>query len=259
MSVGGGVERVALDIVLGAVMGALGGLFGIGGGLIAIPVLGVVYGLDEQHAQGTSLVMVVPNVVLGTWAYYRRGRMDKRIALTLALSAVPATYAGAHLATHHTSGTLLREAFGAFTGALAVYFAFRALATGPTSSAGRKRRPLRWQLAALVGGAGGAVSGVFSVGGAIFAVPILSLWFGLPQTAAQGMGLALVAPGTFVNVATYALARDVDWGTGIPLALGGVTAVSWGVALAHRLPERGLKLLFSLFLAASSIALLTHA
>ena len=45
-------------LVLGAALGTVGGLFGIGGGLIAIPVLGVLFGLDQQIAQGTALVMV---------------------------------------------------------------------------------------------------------------------------------------------------------------------------------------------------------
>ena len=47
-------------LALGAALGTVGGLFGIGGGLIAIPVLGVLFGLDQQIAQGTALVMVVP-------------------------------------------------------------------------------------------------------------------------------------------------------------------------------------------------------
>ena len=58
---------LALYLVLGGVLGTLGGLFGIGGGLIAIPVLGVFFGLDQQIAQGTALVMVVPNVMLALW------------------------------------------------------------------------------------------------------------------------------------------------------------------------------------------------
>ncbi|HCP55495.1 MAG TPA: hypothetical protein DIU04_12205, partial [Pseudomonas sp.] len=48
-----------LNLLLGAALGSLGGLFGIGGGLIAIPAMGVLFGLDQQMAQGTALVMVV--------------------------------------------------------------------------------------------------------------------------------------------------------------------------------------------------------
>ncbi|MGE8387103.1 MAG: TSUP family transporter, partial [Pseudomonas sp.] len=67
-----------LYIVLGAGLGTLGGLFGIGGGLIAIPALGVLFGLDQQLAQGTALVMVVPNVLLALWRYHQRNRIELR-------------------------------------------------------------------------------------------------------------------------------------------------------------------------------------
>mgnify|MGYP002041225292 CR=1 FL=1 len=52
--------ELMMYLLLGAALGTVGGLFGIGGGLIAIPVLGVLFGLDQQIAQGTALVMVVP-------------------------------------------------------------------------------------------------------------------------------------------------------------------------------------------------------
>ena len=50
---------------LGVVSGLLGGLFGIGGGVLAIPLLGIFCGLHQQMAQGTVLIMVAPNVLFG--------------------------------------------------------------------------------------------------------------------------------------------------------------------------------------------------
>ena len=49
-------------VVLGALFGFLGGLFGIGGATLAIPTLGIVFGMTEQVAQGTAVVMAIPNV-----------------------------------------------------------------------------------------------------------------------------------------------------------------------------------------------------
>ena len=71
-----------LDLLLGVVLGVLGGLFGSGGGMVAIPVLGLLFGLDQMLAQGTALVMVVPNVLLALWRYHQRNRIDWRQALT---------------------------------------------------------------------------------------------------------------------------------------------------------------------------------
>jgi hypothetical protein len=81
------------------------------------------------------------------------------------------------------------------------------------------------------------------------------MFFGYTQKQAQGLALALVTPGAVVALATYAAARDVQWNTGIALAVGGVTTVSAGVALAHRLPERQLRLLFCALLIIVAIVL----
>jgi uncharacterized membrane protein YfcA len=246
------LAHLVLFLALGAVLGALGGLFGIGGGLIAIPVLTLFFGLDEQHAQGTALAMVAPNVMVGLWNYAKRGDLERRVALLLAGSAVVFTFLGALYATR-VAGPGLRYAFGAFVAALGIYFAYRALRAPHGTPAPRAR--LAWGWTAVVGALGGILSGLFSVGGAVFAVPVLSLLFGYSQTAAQGLSLALVAPGTIVGIVTYAVAGDVDWAIGIPLALGGVLFVRHGVALAHHLPERTLRLLFCGLLGVAAAAL----
>ena len=60
--------HVAAAAGLGGMAGLLGGLFGVGGGFLVIPLLGFFYGMDQQTAQGTALIMVVPNVL---WAFSR--------------------------------------------------------------------------------------------------------------------------------------------------------------------------------------------
>lgn len=237
-------------------IGFLGGLLGIGGGVIAIPILGIFYGLDEQHAQGTSIAMVIPNVLVGLWQYARRAKMDLRIVLALAIPAAPFTYLAAHVATHMPSAPL-RRAFAVFLIVLAVYYVWRTLAPerAPVPNESIELHTERWPWAIPIGAAGGALSGLFSVGGAVFAVPLLVFIFGMSQAVAQGFGLALVVPGTFVSLAAYAVADDVVWKTGLALALGGIVAVGWGVCLAHALPERTMRVFFAIMAAASAVGL----
>ena len=72
--------HVAAAAGLGGVAGLLGGLFGVGGGFLVIPLLGFFYGMDQQTAQGTALIMVVPNVVWAFSRYQRRFSIDLRMA-----------------------------------------------------------------------------------------------------------------------------------------------------------------------------------
>ena len=94
----------------------------------------------------------------------------------------------------------------------------------------------------------GVFSGLFTVGGGLVATPMRVRGFGQRQAAAQGLALALVAPGSVIALATYARADQVNWSLGAPLALGGLSTISWGVACARRLPERWLRSVFIGFL-----------
>lgn len=233
-----------LNLLLGAALGSLGGLFGIGGGLIAIPAMGVLFGLDQQMAQGTALVMVVPNVLLALWRYHQRNRIDIRHALALAISSFIFALMGANWAVGLDAGRM-RLAFVGFLIALAIYNLAR-IYFRPPAGGTELRYPWPW-LAALGGGAG-LLGGLFGVGGAVLATPVLTSIFGTTQVIAQGLSLALAAPSTGVTLVTYALHDHVDWALGLPLAIGGLLSISWGVKLAHALPEQVLRGLFAGFL-----------
>lgn len=242
---------IGLNIFLGLILGALGGLFGIGGGLIAIPVIGVLFGLDQQVAQGTALVMVVPNVLLAIWRYHQRNRIEFRHALALGVTSFCFAIAGAAVAVSLDPGRM-RIGFICFLLALAAYTLLRVLMK-PQPGGTTLRYPWPW-LSALGAGAG-ALGGLFGVGGAVIATPILTSVFGASQVVAQGLSLSLAAPSTAVTLFTYASHGQVDWALGLPLAVGGLLSISLGVKLAHALPERVLRALFSLFLVFSAILL----
>jgi hypothetical protein len=251
----GAVGQVAEMAVLGAAVGVLGGLFGIGGGVVVIPLLGLLYGLDQQSAQGTALVMVVPNVWLAFWRYRQRFGLDLRMAAALAGAAAIVTYPVAQLATGLDPHDL-RLAFAGFLILLSAVVAYR---TWRGAAGARQRVTLHWRWTSLVGVAGGVVSGLFGVGGAFLVPPALTSFFGVRQVEAQGLALALVCPGTAVALATYAGAGQAQWRLGLPLAAGGLAAISVGVGLAHRVPERQLRLAFCAVLSATALLLALRA
>ncbi|MOA29081.1 Sulfite exporter TauE/SafE [compost metagenome] len=139
----------------------------------------------------------------------------------------------------------MRRGFVGFLLALAAWNLTQAFLRAGAGSA-ELSRP--WPWLGVLGGASGLVGGLFGVGGAVVATPVLTLAFGVSQVVAQGLALALAAPSTAVALITYGVHSQVDWSTGIPLAVGGLLSIGWGVRLAHALPQRLLRALFTLFL-----------
>ncbi|MFY0731428.1 sulfite exporter TauE/SafE family protein [Pseudomonas sp. NFX15] len=238
-------------LIFGAALGTLGGLFGIGGGLIAIPLLGVLFGLDQQIAQGTALVMVVPNVMLALWRYHQRNRIELRHALPLAVMGFCFAWLGSIWALGIDAQTM-RVGFVAFLVALSVYNLLRMFAS---STPAVSQMNYSWPWLGVLGAASGAMGGLFGVGGAVVATPVLTSLFGTSQVVAQGLSLALALPSTGVTLVTYAVHQQVNWMIGVPLAVGGLMSISWGVKIAHALPERLLRGLFCGFLVLCAVML----
>jgi uncharacterized protein len=239
---------------MGCALGFIGGLFGIGGGIITIPILGVVFGYSQQLAQGTILLLVIPTAGVGLVQYLRRVQIDWRIVIALGITALPATYVMSRIATLLPSAAL-RYAFVLFLVLLAAFIARRAWMLGKRPPRKQLALPFAW----LLGLVCGSVSGLFTVGGSIFSTPMLTEFFAQPQIVAQASSLAFTIPGVFISLVVYGMAGDVNWAVGIPLAIGGMSTASFGVAAAHRLPERRLRFLFVAFILVCAIALFVQA
>ena len=237
---------------LGASLGVAGGMLGIGGGLIAIPILGLLYGMDQHLAQGTALVMIAPNVLLGLLRYHQKNPVDFRSVALISVFSMVTTYLAARFAVG-IDADVLHLAFALFLIALALYFGWP---KGRAVAHDEPGKPIPRPLLPVVGMASGAMSGFFTIGGGLVVVPALVSLFRMRQTRAQATALALVVPGAFIALATYGQAGQVDWETGLPMALGGVLSVSWGVHLAHQLPAPLLRWLFCAVLVGTAAVML---
>ncbi len=253
---------VAGCLMAGAAIGFVGGLLGIGGGLLAIPLLGLIFGMSQQAAQGTALIMVLPAILLTVRQYNQHERIDARAALVAAVSSILCTWMGARIALGVDS-LLLRRIYAVFVLGIAVFYLVQvwrqrggrsrrksAPANRPTA-----RHPL-WFVP--IGCLGGLVGGIFGIGGAVVAVPLLTSLYGLSQSRAQAFGLAMIIPGSFVALLTYARHGQADWLMGLPLAIGSIALVPHGVRLAYQLPEARLKLTFACMLLVIMVLLLLN-
>lgn len=101
-------------LVAGLLTGVIGGLFGVGGGELFIPLLIYLFGFSQHQAQGTSLAVLLPPIgLLAALRYYKAGHVDFATAGLLALGFFFGASIGALIATR-IHGDVLRRIFGAF-------------------------------------------------------------------------------------------------------------------------------------------------
>ena len=113
-----------LYVTTGFLTGILGGLFGVGGGEIFIPLLVYVFGFSQHQAQGTSLAVLLPPIgLLAALRYYRAGHVDFAVAGLLALGFFFGASVGALGATK-INGDMLRRVFGVFLLIVALHMTF---------------------------------------------------------------------------------------------------------------------------------------
>jgi len=99
-------------LVLGLVGGIASGLIGIGGGVILVPALVFMFGMQQHLAQGTTMALMVPPIgILGAWTYWHEGYVDLKVAALLCLGFVVGSLIGARFATS-LSNHMLEQVFG---------------------------------------------------------------------------------------------------------------------------------------------------
>jgi uncharacterized membrane protein YfcA len=113
-----------LYVVTGFLTGILGGLFGVGGGEIFIPLLVYVFGFSQHQAQGTSLAVLLPPIgLLTALRYYRAGHVDVVVAGLLALGFFFGASIGA-LGAIRLNADVLRKGFGGFLLIVSLHMVF---------------------------------------------------------------------------------------------------------------------------------------
>ena len=101
-----------LFIALGLAAGILSGLLGIGGGILIVPALVLVFGLSPHLAQGTTLALMVPPIgLLAAWTYYKQGQVDIKIAALICLGFFFGGLIGAKFAAS-INPMMLKKLFG---------------------------------------------------------------------------------------------------------------------------------------------------
>ena len=91
------VGRAAALIVIGLVTGILAGLLGVGGGIVMVPAMIVLFGIPAVVAKGTSLAVIVPTAVMGTWRNRTKHNTDLRVAAVVGVAGIVSAFAASQV------------------------------------------------------------------------------------------------------------------------------------------------------------------
>ncbi len=244
-------------LVAGAAAGTAAGLLGIGGGVIIVPVLSLVFVSEGVNpdilikvAVGTSLATIVVTAISSIWAHHKRGAVRWPLVKMMTPGVVVGSLLGAWFADL-IPGAWLTVAFILFLLAVSLQMAW-----GPLGA--HRELPGVWPLRS-VSTLVGTISAMMGIGGGALNVPYLS-WCGvqvkqaIATAAAIGFPLALASTIGFIitgldepNLPPHSLGY-----INLP-AFAGVVGASilfapLGARLAHQLPDRILKRTFAVFL-----------
>jgi uncharacterized membrane protein YfcA len=120
---------IVLVGLLGLAAGVLAGLFGVGGGILFVPTL-TWLGLTQLHAEATSLLAIIPTVLVGVWRQNRYGHLRVRPAIVIGVASIGAAVGGVQLA-ETLPEHVLRKLFAILLFATAAQIAWRARRKSP--------------------------------------------------------------------------------------------------------------------------------
>ncbi|HEY8353651.1 MAG TPA: sulfite exporter TauE/SafE family protein [Methylophilaceae bacterium] len=248
----------SLYFIAGAVAGLLSGLFGVGGGLIIVPILTIVFGtmaFPQAHimhmALGTSLATIIFTSIASARAHHREANVDWSVVRRISLGIVIGTFLGTHIANHLATGPL-KIIFSVFVFVIAtqMWLDFR-----PNPARSLPGLPGMNTAGTIIG----IVSSLVGIGGGSLSVPFM-IYCNVAVKRAIGTSAAIGLPIAVSGALGFMLAgRDVmelpQYSLGyvyLP-ALVGIAVVSTmtaplGARIARRIPATALKRAFAALL-----------
>ena len=257
-----------LELGLGALVGVILALTGAGGGILTVPLLVFVVGLDVQQAAPIGLMAVGLAAWTGAILGLKQGIVRYKAAALMALCGVMLAPVGFWVA-----GRLPHDVLAVLFALVLVWVAVRAFRQPDDPVPARPAAPcrldpqtgrFRWtpRCAATVASSGivaGFLSGLLGVGGGFVLVPTLSRFSDLPMRSVAATSLAVIGLVSLSGVCSAALAGQLSWVVAIPFSGGAVIGMLLGQLLSSSLKGRHLQRSFGVIAAVAAVALLMQA
>lgn len=248
--------------VVSALAGVLGALGGVGGGLIIVPVLTILYGVDVHLAAGASIVAVIATSSGAAAAYVRDGFANVRIGMFLELATTVGAILGALAAGLLAQDTLLIVLGVVLLGSAAMQFArlneepgLPSLGTvGRLRLAGvyhsiRLQRDVPYVARRVPLGVGimwlaGIVSGLLGIGSGALKVVAMDGAMGLPMKISSATSNFMIGVTAAASAGIYLSRGDIDPRLAAPVALGVLVGALVGARMLGRLSNRSVRIVF---------------
>jgi uncharacterized membrane protein YfcA len=253
--------QIGLLFLAGGVAGFLAGFFGVGGGIILVPILlayyqatGVTSLVATHLTLGTSLLVIIFASSSSAYQYSRNNHNVWRAVVLMGLGSIAGAIAGTTIAAA-LAGKALQRIFAGV-----VFFAAVRLLSEPRKPKGEPEMNLNAPGLLATGVIVGIVSALAGVGGGIFSIPIMYSLLHFPMKKALGTSSATIVITAFASVMGYVIR---GWGnpllppgtlgyvdplSAIPIIVGTLPTASLGARLAHRTHPVRLRRIFALFL-----------
>jgi len=259
-------------VLVGCGVGFLGGLFGVGGGFILVPILifsyehlGVSPSVLTHVAIGTSLFVVLFTSLSSSYQQSKQRNIEWRAVVVIGFSSVVTAFATTRLAAV-LSGRHLRMAFAV----IVITAAIRMLTESKTEAQKKIESPSKPSTIGLIltGFAAGVVSALAGIGGGVFTIPMMYYFLKMPLKLAIGTSSAAIFITALFSVIGYVMNgmghSDLPAGSlgfldlqrGLALAIGTFLLARVGASVSFKTHPFRLRKLFALFVMLVAIYLL---
>ena len=234
-------------LVLGLVVGAVLGVVGGGGSIIAVPALVYGVGLSPAEAVPTSLLVVGVSSLAALIPRVRHG-LNWPVILLAGAAGIPSAWAGAGVG-RLLDPNILMLAFAVIMVIAGIRMLTRTTETEGSCSTGPNRAFRSCAPKAIaVGLLVGFLTGLLGVGGGFLLTPALTLFLGLRMKHAVGSSLAIIVLNSAAGFSAHAAGFTVDWPTVLAFAIPAVLGSLAAARLARRLKDSHIRISFAVLI-----------
>jgi len=238
---------IAELLCVGTVIGAMAGFFGIGGGMMLVPVL-MAIGFDIKDAIGISIIQMVFASVFGSYLNWKRGSLIVGEGIFVGLGGFLGGYTGGTV-THLVSDTLLQFLFLGI-----LLFALLRLLFSKHHTDDSQTKTLHRGLLFSIGAVIGVFSIALGIGGSIILTPILVGILHYPIKKAVSAGLFFVVFSSIAGFVSHFMNGTVDFHNGLVVAVASLFGVALGIWAKEYVKDRHHKTaLLILYLGATAL------